>query len=180
MDGGDEGSPYGRETAGLMKITAGSTEAELILSFTGNQIPRDLSINGTGDTLYFINGSVYRYAISGTTHPELLVESPYGKDMFSGFYGLDIDPISSEIYVADAIDFVQRGMVYRFSPEGMPVDTFRAGIAATFTCDPESQTTGRACHRWEKHDGQKAVCREPELRRERFRPGTDVLAARYG
>ena len=54
--------------------------------------------------------------------------------MFSGFYGLDVDPISSEIYVADAIDFVQRGMVYRFNPEGMPVDTFRTGIAPGAFC----------------------------------------------
>jgi len=133
-DGGDEGSPYGHEKAGLMKIAAGSTEAELILSFAGDALPRDLRINGTGDTLYYINGNVYRYAISGYTDSELLVESPYGTNMFSGFYGLEVDPISSEIYVADAIDFVQRGMVYRFSPEGIPVDTFRTGIAPGAFC----------------------------------------------
>ena len=133
-DGGDEGSPYGHEKAGLMKIAAGSTEAKLILSFAGDALPRDLRINGSGDTLYYINGNVYRYAISGYTDSELLIESPYGTNMFSGFYGLEVDPISSEIYVADAIDFVQRGMVYRFSPEGMPVDTFRTGIAPGAFC----------------------------------------------
>jgi len=45
-----------------------------------------------------------------------------------------VDPYSSEIYVADAIDFVQRGMVYRFSPEGVAVDTFRTGIAPGGFC----------------------------------------------
>lgn len=128
-DGGDQESPYGHEAAGLMKIAAGSREAELILDFSANEMPRDLRINGSGDTLYFINGHVYRYAIGGISDPELLVESPYGKNMFSGFYALDVDPLSSELYVADAIDFVQRGMVYRFSPEGVPLDTFASGIA---------------------------------------------------
>lgn len=133
-DGGYEGNPNGHETAGLMKIAAGSTEAELIMSFTVDEMPGDLRINGTGDTLYYINGHVYRYAINGFTDPELMVESPYGTNMFGGFYGLEVDPISSEIYVADAIDFVQRGMVYRFSPGGIPVDTFRTGIAPGAFC----------------------------------------------
>jgi DNA-binding beta-propeller fold protein YncE len=133
-DGGDEESPYGHQSAGLMKIRAGSTKAELMLSFSASDMPRDLQINGTGDTLYYINGHVYRYAINGFVGPELLIESPYGGRMFGGFYGLEVDPVNSELYVADAIDFVQRGMVYRFSPDAVPVDTFRAGIAPGAFC----------------------------------------------
>lgn len=132
-DGGDEGSSSGSKTAGLLKIGAGSTEAELILSIDSGY-PRDLKINGTGDTLYFINRDVYRYAINGSSEPEILVESPYGRNFFGGFYGLEVDPVSSELYVADAIDFVQRGMVYRFCPEGKALDNFRAGIAPGAFC----------------------------------------------
>jgi len=133
-DGGAEGSPYGNEAAGLMKIGAGSTEAELIQSFSPGEVPRDLKINRTGDTLYYINGDVYRYAVLGFNSPELLIESPYEGSMFSGLYGLEVDPVSSEIYVADAIDFVQKGMVYRFTPEGIPIDTFQTGIAPGGFC----------------------------------------------
>ena len=133
-DGGTEGSPYGKETAGLMRIGAGSTEAELVLGFSPEEMPRDLKINGTGDTLYYINGDVYSYAVNASAGPELLVESPYEGSMLSGFYGLEVDPQSSEIYVADAIDFVQKGMVYRFSPEGVAIDTFRTGIAPGGFC----------------------------------------------
>lgn len=133
-DGGSEGSSFGHETAGLMKIAAGSAEAELVLSFEAGDQPRDLKINGPGDTLYYINGHVYRYAINGYSEPELVVESPYGGSKFNGFYGLDVDPSSSELYVADAIDFVQRGRVFRFSPEGMPVDTIITGIAPGDFC----------------------------------------------
>jgi DNA-binding beta-propeller fold protein YncE len=133
-DGGTEGSPYGYEAAGLLKIGAGSTEAQIIHRFSPGESPRDLKINGSGDTLFYINGDVYQFAVNGFNDPKLLIESPYEGNMWTGFYGLDVDPYSSEIYVADAIDFVQRGMVYRFTPEGVPVDTFRVGIAPGGFC----------------------------------------------
>jgi DNA-binding beta-propeller fold protein YncE len=133
-DGGDKGSPYGNEAAGLLKIGAGSTEAQIIHRFSPGESPRDLKINGTGDTLFYINGDVYQFAVNGFNDPKLLIESPYEGNMWTGFYGLDVDPYSSEIYVADAIDFVQRGMIYRFTPEGVPLDTFRTGIAPGGFC----------------------------------------------
>lgn len=133
-DGGTEGSPYGSEAPGLLKIGAGSTEALVIHRFSEGEIPGELTINGGGDTLYFLNEDVFSYAVNGTSGPELLIDSPYEGTLLTGYYGLDVDPVSSEIYVADAIDFVQRGMVYRFSPEGMPIDTFQSGIAPGAFC----------------------------------------------
>ena len=133
-DGGDGEGPHGRGEAGLMKIGAGSTEAELVLGFEDHQMPRELRINGRGDTLFYINGHVYSFAISGSEQAELLVESPYGSSLFSGFYALEVDPVSSELYVADAMDFVQKGMVYRYRPGGIPVDTFHTGIAPGAFC----------------------------------------------
>jgi DNA-binding beta-propeller fold protein YncE len=133
-DGGTPGSPYGSEAPGLLKIIAGTTEAQIVQSFSPEQMPSELKINGGGDTLYFINRDVYRYAVNGSADPELLISSPYEGSGVTGFYALDVDPVSSEIYVADAIDFVQRGMVYRFSAEGCPVDTFQTGIAPGAFC----------------------------------------------
>lgn len=133
-DGGMEEGPNGSGEAGLMRIGAGSTGAELVLSFAEKDMPRELRINGSGDTLYYINGHVYSYAISGSSPPGLLVESPYAGSMFSGFYALEVDPVSSELYVADAMDFVQKGWVYRYTPGGTPVDTFRTGIAPGAFC----------------------------------------------
>ena len=43
-------------------------------------------------------------------------------------YGLDVDPDNSEVYIADAIDYVQPGIVYRISATKQPIDTFRVGI----------------------------------------------------
>ncbi|MDF1573845.1 MAG: YncE family protein [Bacteroidales bacterium] len=133
-DGGSEGSPYGSEAPGLVKIGAGSREAQIVHRFSRGEIPRELRINGSGDTLYFLNGDVYSYAVHGSSDPGLLIENPYDGTLFNGYYGLEVDPVTSEVYVADALDFVQRGMIYRFSPDGIPVDTFQAGIAPGSFC----------------------------------------------
>jgi DNA-binding beta-propeller fold protein YncE len=133
-DGGFPESPYGHEQPGLMKIEAGSGEAEIVHRFSQGALPGHLKINGTGDTLYFLNGSVYRHAVRAATEPELFIESPYPDGLNGGFYALDVDPVSAEVYVADAIDFVQRGMVYRFTPDGEPVDTFQTGIGPGEFC----------------------------------------------
>ena len=133
-DGGTEGNPYGNEEGGLVKIEAGSTEAQIIIRFSRGENPTDLRINGTGDTLYYINRDIYRYAVNAEHDPELLIESPYETNMTMGYYSLEVDPLSSELYVADAVDFVQPGMVYRFTPEGVVLDTFRTGIVPGGFC----------------------------------------------
>ncbi len=58
-DGGFEGSPYGYETPGLMKIEAGSKEAVLVHRFENGEQPTELHINGSGDTLWFLNRHLY-------------------------------------------------------------------------------------------------------------------------
>jgi hypothetical protein len=97
-------------------------------------MPRGLTINGSGDTLYFLNRDVYRYAVVADGEPVPVIKGPHSMDVQGGFYALAVDPLSSELYVADAIDFVQRGMVYRFTPECEAVDTFQVGIGPGGFC----------------------------------------------
>jgi DNA-binding beta-propeller fold protein YncE len=133
-DGGYPGSPYGYEEPGLLKIEAGSRTARVVHRFAEGEMPGALRINGGGDTLYYINSNIYRCAIADGSEPELFVSSPQGGAGPGWFYGLDVDRVSSEVYVSDAVDFVQRGMVYRFTPGGVPVDTFQAGISPGSFC----------------------------------------------
>lgn len=133
-DGGWEGSPFGEEAAGLMKVEAGSAVAEIAFRFAEGDKPSELTVNGSGDTLYYINRHIWRHPVVSADPPGLFIESPYGEGSAGGFYGIGVDPVTSEIYVADAIDFVQRGVVYRFAPDGSPVDTFKTGIAPGSFC----------------------------------------------
>jgi len=133
-DGGFEGSPFGYEAPGLIRIDAETRTVEWIYRFDPGERLSGLTINGSGDTLYFINRDIYRHSVLSEEEPELFIRGPSSGNTSGGYFGLGVDPVTSEIYMADAIDFVQRGMVYRYLPGGQPVDTFRVGINPAAFC----------------------------------------------
>ncbi len=127
-DGGFEGSPYGYEQAGLLKIDAETREIERSFRFVAGEYPTNLCINSTSDTLFFLNRHVWKMSVDETKLPELpFIESNY-TSLYGGFYSLAIDPTSSEIYLGDAIDHRQNGIVHRYSLTGSLIDEFSVGI----------------------------------------------------
>ncbi len=127
-DGGYPGSPYGYEQPGLTRINPVSLEIEKLIPLEQRNRPTGIAMNGTGDTLYFINRDVYRLPVLSEKEPEIFIHSPYTTGFTSGFYGLAVDPFTSDVYVADAIDHVQRGTIYRYDVNGNLMDSFKAGI----------------------------------------------------
>ncbi len=117
--------------AALYRIDAATRSIEQTYTFPVGDHPSKLTLNGTRDTLYFLNRDVYRMSVSAAALPS----APFFTgDPTSSFYGLGVDPHTSEVYVADAIDYVQPGAVYRLSPKGEPVDTLRVGIVPGSFC----------------------------------------------
>jgi Uncharacterized conserved protein len=129
-DGGYAGSPYGHEAPSLYRIDAETRKVEKEFTFEFGDWPSEVQLNGTGDTLYFINKAIWRIPVTADEFP-LRPFLPYEGTLF---YGLAIDPQTSEVYVADAIDYVQRGVVYRYTAEGELVDKFRVGIIPGAFC----------------------------------------------
>lgn len=123
-DGGYEGSPYGNEPSSLWKIDAKTRKVEHKFSFKKGAWASEVKLNGTKDTLYFINKGIWQMPVTDNKLPDKEFISGEGKL----FYGLNIDPLNSEIYAIDAIDYVQAGLVYRMTSKGEPIDTLRVGI----------------------------------------------------
>ena len=132
-DGSFEGSAYGWEAPALTRIDAETRVVEKEIRFDPDDLPSSLCMNGSRDTLYFLNRHVYHLPVYSEAEPEILIESTYS-EATSGYFGLTSDPHNSDLYLADAVDFVQQGLVYRFRSDGSPVDTFQVGVAPGAFC----------------------------------------------
>lgn len=129
-DGGYDGSPYGYEAPALYKIDAETFTVEKKFSFKLGDAPSELQINGDGDKLYWINNDVWCMDVDAKHAPV----KPFIECRDTKYYGLTVDPDSGDVYVADAIDYQQQGMIYRFSAEGKPLDQFYVGITPGAFC----------------------------------------------
>jgi len=138
-DGGFDGNPYGYGKPALVRVDPETRSAETILEFAMEDNPHDLVINGTGDTLYYLNRHVYSMPVTAATSPRIKIESSYGQTLVGGYYALTVDPYYGDIYVADAIDQVQFGKVYRYSSGGQLLDILSVGINPGAFCFKEKK-----------------------------------------
>ena len=129
-DGGYEDSPYGHERPALYRIDAETFSVERKFEFPLDGSPSEIAINGAGDTLYWIDGDVWRMSVDDDRLPV----RPFIASAGTKYYGLTVDPRSGEVYVADAVDYRQQGLIRRYSAEGELTDEFRAGISPGAFC----------------------------------------------
>jgi hypothetical protein len=86
--------------------------------------PSSLKINGTGDQLYYLNTDVYNLSITATS----LTSAPLILKGNKLFYALGVHPHNNDIYVSDAIDYIQHGKVMIYGSDGAFKTSFTAGI----------------------------------------------------
>jgi len=129
-DGGYEGSPYGHEAPSLYRIDAETFTVERQFKFDFGDCPSEVQLNGKGDKLYWINDDIWQMDVTADRVPV----RPFLEYRGTLYYGLTVDPHTGEVYVADAIDYQQPGMIYRYSPDGELLDEFYVGIIPGAFC----------------------------------------------
>ena len=129
-DGGYEGSPYGHEAPSLYRIDAETFSIEKQFEFKFGDAPSEVQLNGTKDKLYWINDDIWEMDVTADRVP-VRHFIPYSGTIY---YGLTVCPRSGDVYVADAIDYVQQGMIYRYSKDGELIDEFYVGIIPGAFC----------------------------------------------
>lgn len=85
--------------------------------------PIKLRIDTEKRVLYWINKSIYRHAIKSNA----LEEEPFVNSFRNNYWALNIDSLTKEIYVGDAIDYVQKSTINRYDQTGTLKGTFKAG-----------------------------------------------------
>jgi DNA-binding beta-propeller fold protein YncE len=123
------------EPASLLRIDPVTRIVENTYIFQDiNDLPSRLCINPSSDTLYYLNNGVYRMGVSQQQLPDQPFIPSYGRL----FYGLNIHPVKGTIYVTDAIDYIQNGVVYQYSSNGILIRTYPAGRVPAYTCFTET------------------------------------------
>lgn len=108
----------------LYRIDPIALDVEATFAFgSSSDSPWRLTTNGDHNVLYFLNDHVFRMAIMDAALPA----SPFIAADGRNFYGLGVDPNSGTVYVADAIDYTQRGVVFRYGANGALVNEFLVG-----------------------------------------------------
>ncbi len=88
------------------------------------QNPENLCGNGNIDSLFFTNDGVFAMSIYDNELPKKAIVESDNRT----FYTLGIDPTTSEIYVSDAINYDQNGIIYRYGSSGNLISSFNVGI----------------------------------------------------
>ena len=115
------------ETAGSIYVINPS-DRSVVRSMTAGTTTQHLSrlqINSDGDRLYFLNNGVMQMSINDVAFPNSAF-IPAGGRLY---YGLGIHPTDESIWVSDAMDYVQKGRVYRYSSGGQEVGFFNVGVS---------------------------------------------------
>jgi YVTN family beta-propeller protein len=111
--------------AQLQRIDPIAKTIDRSISFPSGAKPVKLSVDGKGEHLFYLLGKeVFKMPVLAGQLPD----APFLSLQSKVLYGLGIDPANGNIYVSDALDYQQPGMVTRFSATGRLLGSFKAGI----------------------------------------------------
>lgn len=123
------GGYLNEEIPALFEIDASSRLIKRRFNFPHAQMsPEQLIINGTADTLYFLNRDIYRMSVNAGALPEI----PFILAENRNFFTIAVHPQRSIVLATDAINYVQNGYIFRFQPNGMLIDSIKVGIIPGF------------------------------------------------
>lgn len=111
----------------LTRFDPVTLQVDLSFLFASNDAPNNLCINASKDTLYFLNKSIFRIPVNAVSLPG----SPFVTSTSNTFYGLAVSDKDHNVYVSDAIDYIQKSSIMVYSPNGSLKTTFKAGINAS-------------------------------------------------
>ncbi len=89
-----------------------------------NHHPSRVCVNSNGEKIVYADKDVFSFTIDENAVPVTPVIPISGKNI----YAMDIDPTNDDVYMSDALDFVQQSRIYRYNKSGTLIHSFTAGI----------------------------------------------------
>ncbi|NLA24097.1 MAG: YncE family protein [Bacteroidales bacterium] len=123
-DGSYEGSNFGYELPSLYRINASTREATKLFDFDSESFNTAMCLNPSGDTLFITSKDIFAISVLNSKMPETAFIKADTKNVSA----IAIDASNGDFYLADAIDWMQNAMVYRYNRNAVAIDSFRVGI----------------------------------------------------
>jgi len=117
------GDFYEEGKAAIFKINTQTDKIEKEINIASGY-PSELIFSKSHNALFYLNTDVYKLELNSETEPTEPYILSYGRN----FYGISIDDEMQQMYITDAINFVERGFVYHYNMNGAILDTIPAGI----------------------------------------------------
>lgn len=114
-------------TGALYQLNAQLSIMRSLYLPSGN--PGKLSANRQMNLLYWVMDDAVHVMHKDSTGFKRLMDLTT-----QNLYGFDIDPLSGDLYLSDALDFDQPSDIYRFNAEGQLLDQFKSGINTAGFC----------------------------------------------
>lgn len=114
----------------LYRIDAATGAVELDQALDTDEANVQIEMNSTKDVVYLINNDIYRMGITDSHVPvrPFITAPKDANGRRHKLYGIGVNPRNGDIYVGDAVDYGQSGVVYRYDAQGALIDQFRVGI----------------------------------------------------
>ena len=114
------------EPGGIWRIDPSTRTVEEQFEFADYAISTapKLRFNSAGDTFYYLKEDIFKMSITGAALPPNPIVAALGRTL----YALEVHPLTEDVFTSDAVDFTQRGTVYRYSPDGAEIHFFKAGV----------------------------------------------------
>lgn len=115
------------QPARLHQINPATHQILKTFPFSNNSVPHHLIIDGKRENLFFISNQIFRMSVNDSQLPT----TPFIQSNNNNFYAMEWSPSDDNLYVSDAMDYVQNSTIYRYNSNGTLVHTFKAGINAS-------------------------------------------------
>lgn len=108
----------------LYRIDPSRREVLRKLAFPAGRSPGEIALSPDGRLLYYLDEALYVMHCDSARLPACPLVETEG----ALYYSLGLDPRNGDIYLGDAIDYVQRGLIEHRRPDGSLLRSFRGGI----------------------------------------------------
>jgi DNA-binding beta-propeller fold protein YncE len=118
--------------AELVQISTQTNSVEKTLVFPSkDDSPTCLKVDGLGQTLYYLDNGVRQMDINSTeVPPTTFIIQQTGEY----FYKIGINSLNNDIFITDAVDFVQPGYLLLYDRTGKFISKLQAGIIPGSMC----------------------------------------------